>query len=113
MGDEARRQQAKTRRDEKLNLQKITTRQERETQEKREKAYRRYKDITDTLDREHRSAVKTLLETDEELFKKKPKTFLKEKRKQMGEAVKLLDFETAALLRDEIKALEEKLEKHK
>ena len=70
---------------------------------------KKIKDITDTLEREHRGAVGLLLETDEKLFKKKPKTFLKEKRRQMEEAVRLLDFETAAILRDEIEHLEKRL----
>jgi protein-arginine kinase activator protein McsA len=36
------------------------------------------------------------------------KKLIKEKNKQMSEAVKNLDFETAAILRDEIRALENK-----
>jgi protein-arginine kinase activator protein McsA len=44
---------------------------------------------------------------DLELFKKNPKKIIKEKRKQMEEAVSILDFETAAILRDEIKYLSE------
>ena len=36
-----------------------------------------------------------------------PKKLIKEKTAQMNEAVKILDFETAAILRDEIKALQE------
>jgi excinuclease UvrABC nuclease subunit len=34
-----------------------------------------------------------------------------QKEKQMNGAVKILDFETAAILRDEIKAIKENLEK--
>ena len=41
-----------------------------------------------------------------QIDKKNPKKVLKEKRLQMSEAVKILDFATAAILRDEIKALE-------
>jgi protein-arginine kinase activator protein McsA len=40
------------------------------------------------------------------LYKQAPKAFIKEKRKQMADAVEQLDFETAALIRDEIYALE-------
>ncbi|MBX4206240.1 excinuclease ABC subunit UvrB [Candidatus Parcubacteria bacterium] len=71
------------------------------------------KDITDTLEREHHHAVDLLLETDEKLFKKAPKKLIKAKMKEMEEAVKNLDFETAAILRDEIRALEAKLPKEK
>ncbi len=49
-----------------------------------------------------------------ELFNKNPKKLLKDKQRQMNEAVSILDFETAAIIRDEIRALEEtKLKKKK
>lgn len=64
------------------------------------------KDITDQLRTEHKAAVETLLTIDKELYQKNPKKVLKEKRRQMNEAVAILDFETAALIRDEIRALE-------
>ena len=64
------------------------------------------KDITDQLRTEHQKAIGTLLEVDRELYKKNPKKLIKEKRNQMEEAVKILDFETAAIIRDEIKNLE-------
>ena len=70
---------------------------------------KKIKDITDTLEREHQHAVATLLETDEKLFKKSPKKVIKMKMKEMEEAVKNLDFETAAILRDEIRVLESRL----
>ncbi|MEX2014218.1 MAG: excinuclease ABC subunit UvrB [Parcubacteria group bacterium] len=70
---------------------------------------KKIKDITDTLEREHQSAVNLLLETDEKLFAKSPKKLIKNKKKEMEEAVRILDFETAAILRDEIKALEARL----
>jgi hypothetical protein len=38
-------------------------------------------------------------------YKKNPRKFLANKRAEMAEAVKNLDFETAALIRDEIYAL--------
>lgn len=65
------------------------------------------KDITEHLRSEHREAVDTLLVVDRELYKKNPKKIIKEKEKEMNEAVKILDFETAALLRDEIRALQD------
>lgn len=64
------------------------------------------KDITDQLRTEHQKTVGTLLEVDRELYKKNPKKLIKEKRKQMEKAVKILDFETAAIIRDEIRSLE-------
>ncbi len=64
------------------------------------------KDITDHLRTERDEAISTLLKVDAELYKKDPKGTIKEKRAQMEEAVKILDFETAALIRDEINALE-------
>lgn len=65
------------------------------------------RDITDGMQTEHQKTINTLLTIDAELYKVNPKGVLKEKRAQMGEAVQILDFETAAILRDEIKALEE------
>lgn len=64
------------------------------------------KDITEEMRTEHGKAVVTLLTIDAELYKKNPKGVIKEKRTQMEEAVKILDFETAAIIRDEIQALE-------
>lgn len=65
-------------------------------------------DITARLETEHRSAVKRLLEIDSKLYEKDKDKLIKQKEKQMNEAVKILDFETAAILRDEIKILKEK-----
>jgi len=64
------------------------------------------RDITETLERGHHQAVSLLLETDEKMFAKAPKKLIKMKTEEMEEAVKNLDFETAAIIRDEIKALE-------
>ena len=72
---------------------------------------KKIKDITDTLEREHRSAVNLLLETDEKFFARSPKKLIKTKKKEMEEAVRDLDFESAAILRDEIKILESHLTK--
>lgn len=63
-------------------------------------------DITDTMETMHKKAVHKLLVIDKDLFAKDPKALIKEKERQMNEAVKILDFETAAILRDEIKELE-------
>ncbi len=64
------------------------------------------KDITAEMRSDHDRAVHTMFVIDAERFKHNPKGTLKEKRAQMEEAVKILDFETAALIRDEIRALE-------
>ena len=64
------------------------------------------KSITDQMRTEHDETVETLLKVDIELFKRNPAKVLKEKRQQMEEAVSILDFETAAIIRDEIAYLE-------
>lgn len=69
---------------------------------------KKIKDITDTLEREHHQAVGQLMEADKKMFEKNPKKLIKQKNKEMDEAVKNLDFETAAIIRDEIRALESK-----
>jgi excinuclease ABC subunit B len=69
------------------------------------------KDITEQLRTVHIETVDTLLTIDRELYAKNPKKVIKEKNRQMTEAVKILDFETAAILRDEIRALEESAKK--
>jgi excinuclease ABC subunit B len=71
---------------------------------------KKIKDITDTLEREHHQAVDLLLETDEKIFAKDPKKLIKEKREQMEDAVRDLDFETAAIIRDEIYVLEKRMD---
>ena len=57
-------------------------------------------------DLDHDKTVKALLSVEEELYKKNPKKVIKMKIDAMNNAVKNLDFETAALIRDEIRALE-------
>lgn len=64
-------------------------------------------DITDQLQTEHSKAVAELIKIDSSLIND-PVKFRKLKEEQMQEAVKALDFETAALIRDEIIAFEEK-----
>ena len=65
------------------------------------------KSIADQLRTEHDKTVDTLLKVGVELYKKNPKKVLKDKKRQMNDAVAILDFETAAIIRDEIKYLEE------
>jgi excinuclease ABC subunit B len=65
------------------------------------------KSIADQMRTQHDETVETLLKVDMELYKKNPKKVIKEKRRQMEDAVSQLDFETAAILRDEIQYLEE------
>jgi excinuclease ABC subunit B len=69
---------------------------------------KKIKDITDTLEREHHQAVDLLLETDALLFEKNPKKLIKQKMQEMEDAVRDLDFESAAILRDEIRELEKR-----
>ncbi|MCX6755425.1 MAG: excinuclease ABC subunit UvrB [Candidatus Nomurabacteria bacterium] len=63
------------------------------------------KDITQGMDTLHDKAVRSELELDTKLFAKNPNKLIKIKEQAMNEAVKMLDFETAAILRDEIKIL--------
>jgi len=76
------------------------------------------KDITDQIQTDHAKAVKGLLAVDEAEFagiadaeeaEKRIRKVIKRKEAEMEGAVKVLDFETAAILRDEIKALEERI----
>lgn len=66
------------------------------------------KDIAESMRSEHDKTVHELLSLDAKLYQDDPAAFIKEKRRQMEEAVENLDFETAAILRDEIYALEGK-----
>jgi len=65
-------------------------------------------DITDTIRSEHELAVNEIAKIDEELAKTNPKLLLRNKEEQMSDAVKELDFETAALIRDELILLRRK-----
>lgn len=62
-------------------------------------------DITDNIRKDKEKASKVELEVDSKLFKGDKKKIIKFKERQMNEAVKALDFETAAIIRDEIKFL--------
>jgi excinuclease ABC subunit B len=66
------------------------------------------KDIAASMRSEHDKTVHSLLEIDSKLYAADPVSFIKDKRAQMSEAVEALDFEAAALLRDEIYTLEGK-----
>jgi len=60
------------------------------------------KSITDQMRTEHDETIDTLLKVDMDLYLRNPKKVIKEKRQQMEDAVYILDFETAAIIRDEI-----------
>ncbi len=62
-------------------------------------------DITDQLRTDHQKTVKTLMDFDMARFNQNPDALIKDKQKQMDDSVQMLDFETAAILRDEIAAL--------
>ncbi|TXH01434.1 MAG: excinuclease ABC subunit UvrB [Candidatus Moraniibacteriota bacterium] len=66
-------------------------------------------DITERLQSEHDKAVAVSLALDAKGFAKNPDRIIRAKEREMKAAVKVLDFETAAILRDEIHALEAKL----
>ena len=63
------------------------------------------RDITEGLRSEHQKAVIEMASIEHTEYKKNPRKFIADRKKQMAEAVKNLDFETAALIRDEIYAL--------
>ncbi len=67
------------------------------------------KDITEHLMTDHMKSVKFNLDIDAQIFAKNPQKLIKLKEKEMSKAVKELDFETAAILRDELIALKEQL----
>ena len=60
---------------------------------------------------EHKKTVDELLILDKKMFERGPEKLIRQKEKQMEGAVKVLDFESAAILRDEILELQKKLEK--
>jgi excinuclease ABC subunit B len=64
------------------------------------------KDITEHLKSDHDKAVALNLKMDTAIFAKDPKKLIALKKEEMAAAVADLDFETAAILRDEIMALE-------
>ena len=72
---------------------------------------RAIKDITEGIKSEHQKTVDTLMILNKKMLEKAPEKLLKQKEKQMNTAAKILDFETAAILRDEIKEIELLIEK--
>ncbi len=70
---------------------------------------KKIQDITEQMESAHDRAVKSVLETDMRVFKGNPEKLIRLKEKKMNSAVKILDFETASILRDEIKILKEKI----
>jgi excinuclease ABC subunit B len=66
------------------------------------------RDIAASMRTEHQKTVADLLTLDARLYQEDPIAFIKDKRKQMADAVEELDFETAAIIRDEILTLEGK-----
>ena len=69
--------------------------------------HKRILDITGDIERSRKRAIVELAELDINASAGDFKKVITEKRKQMRTAASDLDFETAALLRDEIQALEE------
>ncbi len=67
---------------------------------------KRIMDITGDIARTRQRAVSELAELDKNAFGGDTRKLVKEKRRQMHDAADRLDFETAALLRDEIRVLE-------
>ncbi|KND47302.1 MAG: excinuclease ABC subunit B [Parcubacteria bacterium C7867-004] len=64
------------------------------------------RDIAESMRSEHQKTVQGMLDLDAKLYEEDPTGFIKDKRLQMDAAVEALDFETAAILRDEIYELE-------
>ncbi|MCX6790380.1 MAG: excinuclease ABC subunit UvrB [Candidatus Kaiserbacteria bacterium] len=64
------------------------------------------RDIAASMRTEHQRTIDELLVLDTLAYADDPKEFIKRKREEMAEAVEQLDFETAALIRDELYKLE-------
>ena len=65
-------------------------------------------DITEQMESNHEKSVAANLSLDAQLFADNPKELIRLKEQEMNDAVAELDFETAAILRDEIQVLKEK-----
>jgi len=74
---------------------------------------KKIQDITDQMKTEHKKTVDSLLLLDQKMLDKNPEKLIRQKEKQMDGAVKILDFETAAILRDEIVELQKRLDAKK
>ena len=68
---------------------------------------KRIRDIIGDIQRTRNRAVSELVKLDKNAFGGDTKKLIAEKRRQMHDAADRLDFETAALIRDEIRTLEE------
>ncbi|MEK7536110.1 MAG: excinuclease ABC subunit UvrB [Patescibacteria group bacterium] len=66
-------------------------------------------DIMENMEREREKSAEMVLALDRELLASNPSKVIRQKEKEMNEAVKKLDFETAAILRDEIVLLKNKI----
>jgi excinuclease ABC subunit B len=66
---------------------------------------KKIKDITEELRKDHDRAVDVLAAVEKDFYEKDPEAYLKQKEEDMKKAVEELDFETAALIRDEIRKL--------
>lgn len=71
------------------------------------------RDITDKIESDHDRAVRADLALDEKVYGGNVKKLIRRKEKEMSEAARELDFETAAILRDEIRELEKVDKKRK
>lgn len=67
--------------------------------------HKKIQDITEQMQTEHDKAVRTLADLDIRAYSGDVEKIIKDKERQMNAAVKELDFETAAILRDEIRSL--------
>lgn len=72
---------------------------------------KKIQDITEELNKDHKRTAATEASIEESIFKKNPRKLIRQKELQMNAAVKILDFETAAILRDEIELLNKRLKK--
>ena len=72
---------------------------------------KKIQDITDQMKTEHKKTVEGLLELDKKAFATNPEKLIQQKEKQMEGSVKILDFETAAILRDEILEIQKMIDK--
>ena len=67
-------------------------------------------DIYEVMEKDREKAANVALALDKEILTNNPLKLVKQKEKEMNQAVKKLDFETAAILRNEIVILKSKLE---
>ncbi|MDB4983928.1 MAG: UvrB, excinuclease subunit excinuclease subunit [Patescibacteria group bacterium] len=73
---------------------------------------KKIEDITDQMESQHEKSVYENFMIDSQVFADNPKELIRLKEQEMNDAVADLDFETAALLRDEIAAVREKFDLH-